>query len=379
MKAMQIDIRTIQTNTSSARCYVHARGLILQNGFGLITAQQLELSGCDVFHGPEMMKSKDGGKSFSKPVLCRHLTRRYFADGSSEVVCDATPFYHQKSGKILLVGHTALYGADKLQKGPRPRSTAYAVYCEELGDFAPWQKIEMPESAGDPYFSAGAGCAQIAELPSGELLIPIYHQSFAEAAQKNACFAACVIRCAFDGETLKVLEIGNTLRVDVPRGLCEPSVIAYRGAYFLALRNDQSGYVSKSRDGLHFNPPSELCFDDGENLGNYNTQQHWLCGGGRLWLVYTRKAADNGHVFRHRAPLFIAQFDPDRMCVLRATERIAVPERGARLGNFGCQSFSDETGLVFAAEWMQNDPLGWEACAKYGSDNSIFISKITYE
>ena len=57
---------------------------------------------------------------------------------------------------------------------------------------------------------------------------------------------------------------------------------------------------------------------------------------------------------------------------------IAVAEHGARLGIFGCQSYSDNQGYVFAAEWMQNDERGWQGCMERGSDNSIFISEITY-
>ena len=99
-------------------------------------------------------------------------------------------------------------------------------------------------------------------------------------------------------------------------------------------------------------------------------------------MVYTRRGADNDHVFRHRAPLFIAEFDTERMCLIRDTERIAVPERGARLGNFGCQSNSDgKSGFVFASEWMQTldpTPFDWSKCAAHGSDNSIFVSKITF-
>jgi hypothetical protein len=178
---------------------------------------------------------------------------------------------------------------------------------------------------------------------------------------------------------MKIVDIGNTLKTDIPRGIGEPSIIKFGKRYFLAIRNDQTGLISRSDDGLHFGQPRELCFDDGENLGNYNTQQHWLTGGGKLWLVYTRRAGNNDHVFRHRAPLFIAEFDPIRMCVIRNTEQIAVPERGARLGNFGCQSYSEKEGYIFAAEWMQSRHGGvWDACAKYGSDNSIFISKITF-
>ena len=147
------------------------------------------------------------------------------------------------------------------------------------------------------------------------------------------------------------------------------------------MRNDQRGYVSRG-DGLNFEAARVLCFDDGSELGNYCTQQHWCKVGGKLYLVYTRKGANNDHIFRHRAPLFIAEFDPDKMCVLRDTERIAVPERGARLGNFGCVNINENEAWVIASEWMQTtapDHSNWKRCMSYGSDNSIFIAKITAE
>ena len=40
----------------------------------------------------------------------------------------------------------------------------------------------------------------------------------------------------------------------------------------------------------------EWRFDDGSPLGSYNTQQHWVTVGGGLFLVYTRKGADNDHI-----------------------------------------------------------------------------------
>ena len=376
---MEIQIKRIGTQFNGERCYVHARGLINHNGFGLITMQKLELSGCDVFYGLEMMKTTDGGETFSMPMLCKDLTRRYYENGNSEVLSDATPFYHKKSGRILLTGHTVIYGADnKLLKPPRARSTGYAVYDEEAGDFGAYKKIEMPESRYGEYFSCGAGCSQIIELPSGELLIPVYYMSYEKACSSNSCASAVLLRCSFDGGTIKVLEIGNELCVDVPRGFDEPSIVMHGEEYLLALRNDRSGFVAKSHDGLHFDTPRELCFDNGENIGNYNTQQHWLTGGGKLWMVYTRRAGHNDHIFRHRAPLFIAEFDTERMCLIRDTEQIAVPERGARLGNFGCQSYSDEVGYIFVSEWMQNDPCGWEKCAERGSNNTIFVSKVIF-
>ena len=374
---MQIDLSRISTDFCGERCYVHARGLMQNGGFCLITMQKLELSGCDVFYGIEMIKSRDGGKSFSSPALCKNLCRRHLEDGTSFVMSDATPFYHKKSGRIILTGHKVWYGTDnKLLREARPRAPLYAVYNEELGDFEPFCELSMPD--GDEYFSSGAGCAQIVELECGDLLVPIYYKSRDNAQDPRGCAAARVLRCSFDGESMKIVNIGNTLKTDIPRGIDEPSITKHGGRYFLAMRNDQTGLISRSDDGLHFEEPRELCFDNGENLGNYNTQQHWLVGGGKLWLVYTRRGADNDYVTRHRAPLFIAEFDTERMCLVRDTENIVVPNRGARLGNFGCQSFSDEVGYVYAAEWMQG-PKKWQGCMEYGSDNTVWVAKITFD
>ena len=80
------------------------------------------------------------------------------------------------------------------------------------------------------------------------------------------------------------------------------------------------------------------------------------------------------HVFRHRAPLFLAQVDPEKLHVMRATERILVPQRGARLGNFGVTDVSRDETWVTVNEWMQ--PRG---CEKYGSDGSLFVARIRWD
>lgn len=376
---MNIDLKKIPTDFNGEYCYVHARGVMKEDGFGLITMQKLLLSGCDVFYGIEMIRTEDGGKSFSSPTMCKNLARVYHPDLTSTVMCDATPYLHKKTGKIILTGHLAHYGSDnKLLREARMRLPIYAVYNEKIGDFDAPHLLEMPKTEEDTYFSSGAGCTQILELDSGEILLPIYHKSRKIAIAPNACSSVSVLKCSFDGESLSILEIGAQVTVDVPRGLGEPSIVYHGGKYLLALRNDESGYVAESSDGVNFDTPRVLSFDNGEWLGNYNTQQHWLRSGDKLYLVYTRKAENNNHIFRHRAPLFIAEFDSEKMCVIRSTEKIAVPERGARLGNFGCQSYSDSEGYIFAAEWMQNDERGWQGCMARGSDNSIFISKVIY-
>ena len=57
--------------------------------------------------------------------------------------------------------------------------------------------------------------------------------------------------------------------------------------------------------------------------------------GGGLFLVYTRRGANNDHIMRHRAPLFIGQVNPRTLQVIRATERVLLTENQATLGNSG--------------------------------------------
>ena len=77
----------------------------------------------------------------------------------------------------------------------------------------------------------------------------------------------------------------------------------------------------------------------------------------------------------------MAQVDPDRLCVLRDTERIVVPEHGARLGNFGTVNASRDESWVVVSEWMQTtppDPHDCTVCEHYGSSNRIFVSRIRW-
>src|SRR5690606_37390740 len=115
-----------------------------------------------------------------------------------------------------------------------------------------------------------------------------------------------------------------------------------------------AGYVASSEDGLHFSEPQLWRFDDGEELGNYNTQQHWVTHRSGLYLAYTRRGLNNDHVFRHRAPVVMAQVDVQRICVLRETERVIIPNRGARLGNFGVTAIDENESWIVVTEWMQN-------------------------
>ena len=264
--------------------------------------------------------------------------------------------------------HSVHYRGNRVM-GYRHRQTAYSVYDPDARSWSQWRTLEMPDNR--KFYNAGAGSVQRVDLPDGDILLPIY---FKGDSRTERCYSATVLRCRFDGTKLHYVEHGTELELSVPRGLCEPSLTRSQGRYYLTLRNDQAGYVTSGADGLHFDQPVQWRFDDGKLLGNYNTQQHWVTHPDGLFLVYTRRGANNDHVFRHRAPLFVAQVDPERLCVLRATERVLVPERGARLGNFGVCEVSNRETWVTVTEWMQ--PPG---CEKHGSDNSVYVARILWE
>ncbi len=314
------------------------------------------------------------------------------------MVCDFWPKWHAASGLLLGTGHTAYYDANDKIPANRPRETAYAVYDRAAHHWRDWKTLAMPK--GGKFHCAGAGCTQRVDLPNGEILLPVYFQ-----IGTPYLLAAAVVRCAFDGETLEYIEHGTELTIPVPRGLGEPSLTHFQGRYFLTLRNDERGYIAVGDDGLHFSEPQPWRFNDGEEIGNYNTQQHWVTHSDGLFLTYTRRGLNNDHVFRHRAPIVMAQVDPDRLCVLRETERVVIPERGARLGNFGITEVSPHETWVTETEWMQNSgpwaqtmlkklrethpqdkvqewaqtPHFCAACEQFGSDNTVWAARILWQ
>jgi hypothetical protein len=355
------------------KCWSHPRAGIIPD-FGkdgaprvVMTMNSLDLAGSDVFRGMFGLETNDLGYTWTEPSELETLKPRVeIIDGVERpvAVSDFWPGWHQSSEKLLGTGHTVVYTPDWKVTNPRPRHTSYSVYHAETGNWGDWKKLQMP--AGEKFYNSGAGCAQRFDLEDGTILLPI---SF-KPPGKNSRVTVC--RCSFDGENLRYLEHGFELELnDDTRGLGEPSLTRFNGVFFMTIRNDERGFVARSKDGLHFEEYVPWNFDDGRDLGNYNTQQHWVTHSNGLFLVYTRRGANNDHVFRHRAPLFMAQVDPEKLCVIRETEQILVPERGARLGNFGVTDVSENETWVTVSEWMQ--PHGVE---KYGSDGSVFIARI---
>lgn len=386
----EVELTTAVTGFDGEKCWVHARAGavpadITANGPNnprvVMTTQKLLLTGSDVFYELNQLSTSNLGDSWSPPKPIESFKRQTVADGQlpagasiapalvqqgdETTVCDFVPQWHAASQRLLGIGQSVWYRDNRVMK-VRPRGVAYASLDPATDQWSKWDVLQFPN---EPKFqNAGSGSVQRVDLIGGDILLPIY---FKEPQETQ--YSVTVCRCRFDGTKLHYIEHGSVHTVPVKRGFAEPSLTKFNGRYFLTLRNDDHGYVTSSNDGLHFDKPKRWTFDDGTDLGNYNTQQHWVTHSNGLYLVYTRRSADNDHVFRHRAPLFMARVEPDKLHVIRETERILVPERGARLGNFGVTEISPKETWVTVTEWMQ--PEGVE---KHGSDNSIFVAKIKW-
>lgn len=396
-------------------CWVHARCVIDRSFPGdqrMLVTLQKSLMGTsegtwDIFGPLHMMTSEDGGARWSQPAVQPGLAPWVENDGAHQrqvVISDFTGQWHVASGVILGLGHTVRYRDGELLPNPRQRETVWSVLKPGGSQWSKAELLEMPDQ--ELYFCAGAGSIQWVEKPNGDLLVPIYFRPLSERPKPghgpHAPTRVVVMECGFDGSRLYLKRLGNPLTVEGYRGLGEPSIAQGEGSYWMTLRNGEGAYYATSQDGLHYGAPQRWRFDDGQLLESVDTQAHWAKVGHRLFLVYTRRTGENDHIVRYRAPLFVAEVDQESGVLIRESEQIAIPERGAQLGNFGVTQCADESALICASEWMENagewNPEVWSAlearhpgvdlrlhaetpgrsglCQLSGSDNSIYLVKL---
>lgn len=338
--------------------WFHPRACLMpgENGgrFVLMTLQ--EIAGSDYFGPVHWTRSDDLGKTWTDPVPIEALGRRPMPeyDGLQKGVCDVVPQHHPMTGTTLALGHVVFYRGERFsRKDQLPRYPIYAVRRAD-GSWSEQKKLEWDDPRGGFIYSNN--CGQRVVLPDGDILMAF---TFGPG-ELNRQVAG--VRCTFDGETLKVKEVGPPLSLNVGRGLLEPSVTAFDGRYFLTIRaEDGRGYVAASGDGLRFGEMKAWAFDDGEVIGMSTTQQHWMTHSDGLHLVYTRRDTSNEKVTRWRSPLWTARVDPEKLSLIRGTERVVLPLIGdgvnapddvALMGNFHVTPVSPEESWVTVGEWM---------------------------
>jgi hypothetical protein len=361
-----VKLETVMKHDDGKFLWFHPRAAPVPGGVVMTIQKHLKIS--DYYSGLHFMRREGLDGPWTGPVLPPETDWQPQPDGVTLSVADVTPGWHEKTGKLIAIGCRVRYSPKgrQLDDVKRAHQTVYAIFDPKTSKWTPWQVLEMP---GDEQFNfARNACAQWLVKEDGRLLVPLY---IGKSAKDR--FSTTVAECRFDGEKLVFERNGSVLRLDEARGLYEPSLATFSGRCFLTLRNDIRGYVSVSDDGLNFGSPKPWTFDDGAELGSYNTQQHWLAHRDGLFLVYTRRGANNDHIVRHRAPLFMARVDPQKLQVIRASEKVVVPERGAELGNFGCARINDRESWVTVSEGM----FMKDSKAR-GAEGATFVARILW-
>lgn len=373
------DVVFQQLNTSY--CWFHPRVAAIpatsqgQAPSVIMTLQQ-HLGISDYYSGLYYMQTRDLGKTWSGPHKIPELQEETDEEGHKICVVDVTPGWHAPTQKLLAIGIKVTYGEDGKQILDQPLShnCAYTVYDPQTEKWAAWKMLpQLPYDAAK-FFLLAPGCVQWLVKTDGTVLLPVYFSRRDEDDSK-----VTVLHCTFDGAHLYYHQHGSELVKRGGRGYVEPSLAFRNKRYYLTLRNDDGAYVCTSTDALSWSVPSPWAFDNGQDLGSYNTQAHWLVHKDGLFLCYTRRGANNDHIVRNRAPIFIGQVDPERLCIVRSTESVLIPERGAMLGNFGAAFITANESWVTDAEFMmggQPHPRGadgsvWKATVRWSKPNTI--------
>jgi len=368
----QVKLDTVLEHDDGKFLWFHPRAVAVptlgRNGQpAVFMTLQKHLNTSDHYSGLSIMRTNDLGKTWSRPDPRPELD--WVRKGDVDIaVADVTPGWHPQSRKVIAVGAQVRYSSTgrQLEDIRRAHQTAYAVLDPQTGHWTRWRQLQMPDT--DQFNFARSACAQFVIDDDGTVLLPFYI-----GASARVPWSVTVARFSFDGEQLRYQRHGTLLPLKTGRGYAEPSLVKLQKRYFLTIRSNRRAHVTSSDDGLNFSPTAAWTFDDGRELGSYNTQQHWLVLRDGLFLTYTRRGANNDHIMRHRAPLFIAQVDPVKLHIVRATERTLVPERGATLGNFGAMSISPNESWVTVCEGIWSD-----GARKRGATGALFVARVTW-
>lgn len=353
----------------SGPTWFHPRACVVPAPGGPLALMTLQtIAGSDYFGPVHWMSSRDLGRTWTDPQPVPALGRVGRNDGWSEGVCDVVPEYHPPTGTVLAMGHSVCYRGPKFETAQPPRWPVYAAW--KNGAWGPRRKLEWDDPRGALIYTNN--CGQRVVLPDGDIA---FVMSF---GAKRTSRSAAGVRCSFDGETLAIRRVGREIRHAAGRGMLEPSLVRWRDRFFVTLRaEDNRGYAATSDDGLVFGEKQAWAWDDGEPLVMSTTQQHWLAHSEALFLVYTRKDASNVKVPRWRAPLFMAQVDPDRLRLRRDSERIVLPLVGDGVNAPDDVAYSGNFHPVNAApgeSWVTDG----EMLPKRGFKGDLLLSRIRW-
>jgi hypothetical protein len=316
-----------------------------------------EIGGSDYFGPVHWSASDDLGKTWSEPEAIVAFGRQSVpgrSDGLQAAVCDVTPQYHAQTDTVISLGHVVFYKGDYFARNEQlARYPVYATLASD-GTWSERKILEWDDPRGASIYTNN--CGQRIVLPNGNV-----QMSFTFGPEEMNRMVAGV-HATYDGQQLKVKEVGPAIHNPKGRGLLEPSLARFGTRFWITMRaEDNYGYVSVSDDGLNWSEKKAWAWDDGSLLEMSTTQQHWLTHSDGLFLVYTRKDTSNEKVIRWRSPLWVAQVDIEKQCLIKSTEQVVLPIVGdgindpshvALMGNFSVTNVSPDESWVTVGEWM---------------------------
>lgn len=348
-----------QNRDGNGTTWFHPRACMLPGPDGspmaLMTLQ--EIGGSDYFGQVHWSQSTDMGRTWSDPRPIAALGRDPIPGRSDDLkaaVCDVTPQYHPQTKTVIALGHVVFYkGKYFARKEQLSRYPVYVTRAED-GTWSARKILRWNDPRGKHIYTNN--CGQRVVLPNGDI-----QMSFTFGPEPENRMVAGVLT-GYDGKEMRIKQVGPPLEHRHGRGLLEPSVTRFGDRFWMTIRaEDDRGYVSVSADGLNWEPKKAWSWDDGTPLEMSTTQQHWLTHSDGLFLVYTRRDKSNANVIRWRSPLWVAQVDPDRRCLIRSTERVVLPLVGdgindpdqvALMGNFNVTNVSPGESWVTVGEWI---------------------------
>ena len=332
-------------------------------------------------------RTRDLGRRWTPPMESQGMHKIPLEDDTFRSPC-LRPVYHRRTDTLLAIGETSVvrdmgtetaFKMERALRGHQP-ATGYTAWNPEHEDFEPWREIVLP----DGFPAVRPFTIQVHEEPDGTILCPVF------TCEPDFTRKAGTVAMRFDGSELTFTDSGRMVGLDQPRGLVEPSLVAFDGQYYLTIRSeyrdagnrhDGCMYRAVSDNGLDWSGFAPWRWDDGAIVETENTQQHWLKHGEELYLMYTRKNQRSNGVFRSRAPLWIARVDVDGPALVRSSEQVVFPANGARMGNFCVGNVLDNEAWIIVGEWVE----GYDPTLKPGSrfafdfeDNHKRYNRIQY-
>ena len=354
MKFKSLNLHNFGTEV---KAWFHPATALLQDGRIFATMQ--EINGSDHYGPPMFAVSEALEGTWTAPMEIPAF-KSMLLPGTpfTEGIADVRPFTLQ-DGRVAAFGCTVYYTEkgnacwDKSVKDtPPPGRAVYSIWSPDTGM---WSKRHILELAGVTRTYRTA-CTQVVLLENDRILLPFYLDSgkacdfyeheFPRFASKTAIYR-------IQGELLTLDAQSELLELPVLRGCIEPSAIRLAdGTFALTMRaEDGNMYRAVSADGLAWRDMRPWRWDDGTQIETASTQQHWLCLGDKAYLVYTRNNGANVEIMRFRAPLYIAEADVARACLVRASEKVLFPQSkvdgvSALYGDFHCSPFGENAAVV---------------------------------